>query len=309
MRMPRVPGSERQTLGPELERRSLHVIACASAASTSQLVHQRLPVGPSMRGLPLRFELRCHASVGHRHHHRCSLPSEIAALRCFGRTLPRREALEQHAVSIDGVPRLAGLLPAVPDVGTPRQTLRSVRASLLRLAIAWTRLLALRRCRGGGEPGVHFGGRGRSLRRAVRMAVLMVQRVHRAASVSIRGDIEHTSFVLIMVLLHEVLRNHRVPWTCSSRSTDLHRWRGNVSEVLEDLCLGVVQLLRRVEVLHVAWGDVEVVVRPEVLVIVVQRKFIAQLDSSHQCRLVGPAPRHIADCVSPPSDEDDRDSE
>mmetsp|Transcript_21840 Transcript_21840/g.55418 ORF Transcript_21840/g.55418 Transcript_21840/m.55418 type:complete len:490 (-) Transcript_21840:14-1483(-) len=72
----------------------------------------------------------------------------------------------------------------------------------------------------------------------------------------------------------------------------------DLAQVLEEALLDLVEVLGRVEVLHIAGGDVQLEVRRVVLEIVVIGQLVLDLFAERDGRLVGPAARDVADGVA-----------
>ncbi len=73
---------------------------------------------------------------------------------------------------------------------------------------------------------------------------------------------------------------------------------GKHAHVFKQLCFDPLDVVRCVEVSHIARADMQLEVWSEVLVVVVIRKVVWHLSSKCDRCLIGPTTSHVADCVT-----------
>ena len=134
-----------------------------------------------------------------------------------------------------------------------------------------------------------------------------------------------------MLLLAGLLGRHPlvgVGRLLGGRFVDLHRHRAGVelavhlpgldllsghgldlTENLEQLHLGPLEVFRAVEVLHVGHRQVEAVVRAEVFKVIVEGELVLDVLSEHDGRLVRPAPGDVAEGVAAAAEDEGGDVE
>ena len=78
------------------------------------------------------------------------------------------------------------------------------------------------------------------------------------------------------------------------------------AQVLKEARLYLIEILWRVLVGHVGRADVQLEVGPEVLEVVVVGQLVGDVHVERHGRLVGPAARHVPDCVAAATQQQER---